>query len=251
MIDLLRSEFFKLRTVRLNVWLPIGAVIALVVITGLVGALSSQPERVDGSDMLGLIGGFSILVSMMVGVATSLGITSEFGHNTIRPTLAATPNRTAVFVAKAVVSVLFGLVVGALAVVSAYVVGSVLANSRGADVGLSGDDGSLATLFGVVVLAGLLALFGYGLGLLLRNAPAAVSIIILWPLLIEGILSGVLSVAGVEDPQKFLPYTSAFALVIPNAGDAPGGRISGGVFFGLVALGLVVAGIIVNNRRDV
>ena len=66
----------------------------------------------------------------------------------------------------------------------------------------------------MIVLAGLLALFGYGLGLLLRNGPGAVSIIILWPLLIEGILSGVLSVAGVEDPERFMPYGSAFALVI-------------------------------------
>ena len=250
MKNLLRSEFFKLRTVRLNVWLPLGAVIALVVITALVGLLSANPERSSNEDLMGLIGGFSILVSMMIGVATSLGITSEFGHNTIRPTLAATPDRTKVFVAKGIVSALFGLAVGAIAVISSYLVGSVLLNSRGADIGLSGDDGSLASFFGVIVLAGLLAIFGYGLGLLLRNAPAAVSIIILWPLLIEGIIAGVLSVAGVDEPQRFLPYTSAFALVIPFSDDAPGGRISGGVFFGLVALGLVVAGIVVNNRRD-
>ncbi len=251
MINLLRSEFFKLRTVRLNIWLPVGAVVALVVITGLVGLLSSDPQDFTNADLMGMIGAFSILVSMMIGVATSLGITSEFGHNTIRPTLAATPNRTMVFAAKAIVSVLFGLVVGAVAVTSSYIVGSVLLNGRDADVGLSGDDGSLASFFGVIVLAGLLALFGYGLGLLLRNAPAAVSIIILWPLLIEGILSGVLSVAGVEDPQKFLPYTSAFALVIPDPNDGPGGRISGGIFFGLVTLALVVGGMVVNNRRDV
>lgn len=251
MINLLRSEFFKLRTVRLNIWLPVGAVITLFVVTALVGVLSSNPERFTNSDLMGLIGAFSILVSMMVGVATSLGITSEFGHGTIRPTMAATPNRTLVFVAKAIVSVLFGLAVGAIAVTSSFIVGSVLLNSRDADVSLSGDDGSLASFFGVIVLAGLLALFGYGLGLILRNAPAAVSIIILWPLLIEGILSGVLTVAGVDDAQRFMPYSSAFALVIPNVSDAPGGRISGGLFFGTVAVALVVVGIVVNNRRDV
>jgi ABC-2 type transport system permease protein len=251
MINLLRSEFFKLRTVRLNIWLPIGAVLVLVVVTALVGLLSAEPETFSNGDLMGLIGAFSILVSMMIGVATSLGITSEFGHNTIRPTLAATPNRTTVFVAKAIVSVLFGLAVGAVAVTASYIVGSVLLNGRGADVALSGDDGSFASFFGVIVLAGLLALFGYGVGLLLRNAPAAVSIIILWPLLIEGILTGVLSVAGVDDRQKFLPYSSAFALVIPDSNDAQGGRISGGLFFGFVALALVVAGIVMNNRRDV
>lgn len=251
MIDLLRSEFFKLRTVRLNVWLPIGSVIALLVVTALVGLLSSDPEGFSNSDLMGLIGAFSILVSMMIAVATSLGITSEFGHHTIRPTLAATPNRNMVFVAKAIVSVLFGLVVGAVAVTAAYLVGSVLLNSRDADVGLSGDDGSLAAFFGVIVLAGLLALFGYGIGLLLRSAPAAVSIIILWPLLIEGILSGVLSVAGVDEPGRFLPYGAAFALVIPDGSDASLGRLGGGLFFGLVALALVIGGIVMNHRRDV
>jgi ABC-2 type transport system permease protein len=251
MINLLRSEFFKLRTVRLNIWLPFGAVIGLVVVTGLVGLLASDPELFDNEDLMGLIGGFSILVAMMIGVGTSLGITSEFAHNTIRPTLAATPNRPMVFIAKAIVSVAFGLVVSTLAVVLAYAIGSTLLNGRNADVGLSGDDGSLATFFGVIVLGGLLALFGYGLGLLLRNGPAAVSIIILWPLLIESIVGGVLGIAGVDDPQKVLPYSSAFALVIPDSDNAPGGRIYGGVFFGLVALTLAVVGIIVNNRRDV
>lgn len=247
MINLLRSEFFKLRTVRLNIWLPFGAVIGLVAITGLVGVLASDPELFDNEDLMGLIGGFSILVAMMVGVGTSLGITSEFAHNTIRPTLAATPNRPKVFTAKAIVSVLFGLIVGAIAVSISYLVGSVLINGRGANVGLSGNDGSLASFFGVIVLAGLLALFGFGLGLLLRNGPAAVSIIILWPLLIEGILTGVLLLAGVDDPQKMLPYSSAFALVIPDAD----GRIYGGVFFGIVSLALVIIGIVVNDRRDV
>lgn len=251
MNNLIRSEFFKLRTVRLNIWLPIGAVFGLVVIVALVGLLASDPEAFDSADLMGLIGGFSILVSMMIGVATSLGITSEFGHNTIRPTLAATPVRTRVFAAKAIVSVVFGAVVGTVAVVASFVIGSVLLNGRDADVGLSRDDGSLATFFGVVILACLLALFGFGLGLLLRNSAAAVSIIILWPLLIEGILSGVLSVAGMDDPARVLPYSSAFTLVIPNSSDAPGGRVYGGVFFGLVALGLVLAGIVANNRRDV
>ncbi len=251
MSNLLRSEIFKLRTVRLNVWLPAAAVIGLLIVVILVAALSSFPEGFDGADLMGLTGGFSVLVAMMIGVATSLGITSEFSHNTIRPTLAATPDRDKVFVAKALVSVVFGLGIGTIAAVSSFVVGSVILNGRGASVSLSGDDGSLATFFGIIVLAGLLALFGYGLGLLLRNSPAAVSLIILWPLLIENILAGVLFVARVDDPAQFLPYTSAFSLVIPDPSDAPAGRIWGGVFFALVSLGLVVLGILRNRRSDV
>ena len=251
MINLLRSEFFKLRTVRLTVWLPLGAVLALMVISSAVSMLSPEPELISNADVMALIGAFSILVAMMTGVATSLGITSEFAHNTIRPTLASTPNRSTVFIAKAIVSALVGLAIGAVAVTTAFLTGSLLLSVRGGDVTLSDDDGSQAAFFGVIILTGLLALFGYGLGLLLRNGPGAVSIIILWPLLIEGILSGVLSVAGVEDPERFMPYGSAFALVIPDSSDVSGGRVWGGLFFGFVALALVAAGIVMNNRRDV
>lgn len=251
MSNLFRSELLKFRTIRLHFWLPFGAMLGLLVVTALVAIFSENPERTDGADVMSLIGGFSVIVAMMVGVVAALGITSEFAYNTIRPTLAATPSRPKVFATKAVLSAVFGLVVGAVAVVAAFIVGSVLLSTRDASVSLSGDDGSLAAFFGVPVLCSLLALFGYGVGLIVRNSPAAVSLIILWPLLIESILAGVLSIAGVDDPAKVLPYTSAFALVIPDPLDAPGGRIFGGVYFGLVAVGLTVLGAVINNRRDV
>lgn len=252
MTAVLRSELLKLRTVRLHIWLPLGAVGGLLIVTGLVGIFTENPEAFDGSDLMSLIGGFSVIVAMIVGVVGALGVTSEFAHQTIRPTLAATPHRPTVFVAKGIVSVVCGLLVGIAAVVSAYVLGSVLLSGRDASVGLSGDDGSLASFIGVPILIALLALFGYGIGLLLRNSPAAVSLIILWPLLIESILAGVLSLAGVDEPERLLPYSAAFALVIPDTFDAPsGGRVYGGVFMGLVAVGITVLGIVVNNRRDV
>lgn len=249
MKDLLRSEWFKLRTVRLNIWLPALAVAGLLLVTSLVTLLTPDAEILDATDLASVIGGFSILVSMMIGITTSLGITSEFNHHTIRPTLAATPRRQRVFAAKAIVSAGFGLLVGTFGVVASYGLGATLLSSRGGAVGLSTDDGTISALGGVIVLSVLLALFGYGVGLLVRNGPAAVSLVVLWPLLIESIIGGVLSVARVEEPQKFLPYTSAFALVTPE--DSDPGRIYGGVFFALVAIALVVLGSVVNNRRDV
>ena len=249
MIDLLRSEWFKLRTVRLNLWLPALAVGGLVVVTSLVAVLTPDAEFLDATDLTAVIGGFSILVSMMIGVTTSLGITSEFNHDTIRPTLAATPQRQRVFVAKAIVSAVFGFLVGTVGAVASYGLGAILLSSRDGEVALSGDDGTLETMFGVVVLAVLLALFGFGVGLLVRNGPAAVSLVVLWPLLIESIIGGVLSVARVDEPQQYLPYTSAFTLVTPENSEP--GRLYGGVFFGLVAIALVVLGSLVNGRRDV
>ena len=251
MIRTLRSEWFKLRTIRLHVWLPIGAVVLLLVVVGLVALLSSDPETFSGSDLMSIIGGFTILVGFVVGVVAALGVGSEFGHNTIRPTLAATPDRTRVFVAKGVVSAIVGLVIGIISVLAAYLLGSILLNARDASVSLSGGDGSLAVFFGVPIFLMLLAIFGYGVGLLLRNAPAAVAIVILWPLVIETIFGLVLSVSGFDYPQRVLPYSAGFHLLTTENGGEGVSRIYGGVLFALFALAITATGIVVNNRRDV
>lgn len=247
----LRSEWFKLRTIRLHVWLPIGSVALLLVVVGLVGTLSSDPETFDGSDVMSIIGGFTILVGMVVGVIAALGVASEFNHNTIRPTLAATPKRTQVFVAKGIVSAAVGLIVGIVAVSAATLLGIIILNGRGASAGLSGNDGSLAVFVGVPIFLMLLAIFGYGLGLLLRNAPAAVALVILWPLLIETIFGLVLSLAGVDRPERVLPYSAGFALLTTDTDSAGVGRWYGGCYFTLFVVVIAVVGILVNNRRDV
>lgn len=250
MIDVLRSELLKLRTIRLHVWLTLGVLGLLIVVVALVASLGDDPRGTGADDLMGLIGGFSVLVAMATGVVSTLGITSEFTYLTIRPTLAATPRRTDVFVAKALLSTAYGLATGCIAVGVSYPLGAVVLAGRDGSVGLSSDDGSLPVFFGIPIFCALLALFGYGVGLLLRNAPAAAAVIVLWPLLVEPIVNVVLGVAGVGNPTRVLPYTSAFALVIPDVDAAPGGRLYGAVFFGLFALAITAVGVVVNNRRD-
>lgn len=251
MIQTLRSEWFKLRTIRLHVWLPVGAVALLLVVVALVGILSEDGDTFDGSDLMSIVGGFTILVGFVVGVIAALGVASEFSHNTIRPTLAATPNRTQVFVAKAVLSAIVGLLIGIISVIAAYLLGSTIFTSRDASISLSSDDGSLAVFIGVPIFLMILAVFGYGVGLLLRNAPAAVAVVILWPLLLETILGLVLSLAGVDRPERVLPYSAGFQLLTTEIDSGGVGRVYGGVYFALFALGITVAGIVINNRRDV
>lgn len=251
MSNLLRSEWIKLRTIPLHVFLwCIGGGFVLVVVV-LVGLLNGSPETFSGSDLANLVGGTSIVAALIVSVVSALAITSEFSHDTIRPTLAATPHRIRVFLAKAVVLVGVALAIGAAIVWGAYVIGLVILDVRGADIGISGDDGSLAVVLGAPFLFVILAMFGYGLGSLFRSSPAAVSVAILWPLLVETILATVLSIAGVDEPARFLPYQSAFALSVADPDGLPNGRIGGGLFFAVVVAALVAGSILVNTRRDV
>lgn len=251
MNNLLRSEWIKLRTVPLHIilWCIAGGFV--FVITVLVAVLTGNPSIFLASDLANLVGGTSIVAGLLVSVVSALAITSEFAHGTIRPTLVATPARTRVWGAKGLLLLAVGMVIGAVVVWFSYLIGMVILNMRDADIGISGDDGTLAVLAGVPFLFGILAMFGYGLGLLFRNSPAAVAIAILWPLLVETVLGGVLSVAGVDDPVRYLPYQSAFALAVADPDELVNGRIGGGIFFAVVVAVLVAVAVIVNNRRDV
>ena len=49
-----------------------------------------------------------VVTAMLVGVVTAIGLTSEYTHNTIRPTYAATPARPKVLTSKIIVSTAIG-----------------------------------------------------------------------------------------------------------------------------------------------
>ncbi len=256
MIDLLRSEWFKLRTLRLNYILLIIGFVFVAVITALVGVFAEidQPfVESTSADMAGIVGGTSILAGLLISVIGVLAISSEFGHGTIRPTLVATPARAKVFIAKAIVLAVLAFVSGLVIGLVGYVIGFALWSGRGAeDLSFFDSDGTLSVLLlGLPILFVLLTLFGYGLGLLIRNSAAAVTLAILWPILIETIIGTAFAVAGVEEPGKFLPYQSALALVTPDADGFAYGRLGGGLFFGIVVFVLVGAAMLINNRRDV
>jgi ABC-2 type transport system permease protein len=254
MTDLLRSEWFKLRTLRLNYVLVLIGTAFVVVITGLIGIFADVGDFTSTSsgDIAQIVGGTAILPGLLISVIGVLAISSEFAHGTIRPTLVATPSRPKVFLAKAIVLAVLAFVSALVIGLVAYLVGFVLLSARGADgLSLFAGDGTLTVLLiGLPVLFVLLVLFGYGLGLLIRNSPAAVSLAILWPILIESIIGGTLGVAGVDDPGKFLPYQSALVLVSADPEGFSYGRVGGGLFFGVVVTVLVAAAIAINNRRD-
>ena len=102
-----------------------------------------------------------------------------------------------------------------------------------------------------MLFAAIVALLGYGLGLLTRNSPAAVAILILWPLIAEPLVGALLSVIGLDNPFKWMPYQAGSELldVYPTDGETFG-RVAGGLYFFAVAMALTVGGALVTNRRD-
>src|SRR5436190_17003791 len=106
MIDTLRSEWIKLRTVRMNWVMGIVALAFPLIVSTLTAALKKK-STLRTQDIFDVITGTSVVSALLLGVVAASGVAGEFGFGTIRPTFAATPRRLRVVAAKAVVTVVF------------------------------------------------------------------------------------------------------------------------------------------------
>lgn len=244
MIDAIRSEWIKVSTITVTRVLAIIAVAFPLLITVLSTALADTTW--SGEDLADLVGGLTIVTALMLGVVATIAITNEFGHGTIRPTFAAMPDRLRPLLAKPIVQVAVTLVLTVATVVVSWLVGSVLSG----DSPSLGDGATLPALVGVVLLAIGVTLLGYGLGLLIRNSPAAICLLLLWPLLAENLVAALLTGVGAESGIRFLPYSAGFAMAVTGDPDDSLGRVGGGLYFFAWVVVIVVVGIATARRRD-
>ena len=244
MIDAIRSEWIKVSTIRV-VWILASAAVAFpLVITVLTAIFSEDPP--DGRDLAGLVAGLTIVSAMLLGVVSSLSITNEFSHGTIRPTFAAMPDRLRPLFAKPIVQVTIAVVIIVAIVVAGWVAGAALADgTQSLD-----DDGATAALIGVVLLGIGLSLLGYGLGLLIRNTAATICILLLWPLIAEGLIAGLFVAVGADGAVALLPYSSGFNMAVVDPDPDSFGRVGGGLYFFAWVAVILVLGVVSARRRD-
>jgi ABC-2 type transport system permease protein len=208
-------------------------------------------EHLTTDELLETLTGTSFVTVLLVGVVSAASITSEFGFGTIRPTFAASPRRLRVVLAKALVQVEFGLSVQLGVVVVGVLAGTAIAEGQGSIIDVAGSPNGIPALAGTVALAGMMALVGLGVGMIVRNTPAAVAVLILWPLLVEGLVGGLLTLAfGSSTPLRWLPFRAGFRIAQLNFVDDGPSRLVSGLYFGAVAVGLVALGAWLVNRRD-
>lgn len=255
MMNLLRAEWIKLRTVTMNWILGIIAIAFPLVVTLLTAYFASgKTDNDDGLDTNGLVGvltGTAVVASLLCGVIAAASITSEFGFGTIRPTFAATPRRMRVIVAKGLVALGFAAIALAIVQLVGWYAGSTIADARGATIDLDTLPTGVPAMVGAVVLGALLALFGYGLGLITRSTPAAVAILIVWPLIAEPLVAQLLVVATDNASiRNWTPLQAGFRLVATDGFVDGPSRVAGGVYFGAFSLALAGFGAWLVDRRD-
>ncbi len=206
MIAIIRSEWIKLRTVRSNVTTAIVAMVIPLAIS-LLSVTFMGEENIDSGTLPGFIVGSGSVAVLLIGVLGVLCVTQEYSQGTIRLTLAATPSRPRVYLAKGVVVAVLGAVLTGFIVLIGNVVGSAIIDARDVPELDSNPDAAPAFL-AMILMGAVVALLGMAIGALTRNPPSAITTLVLWPLLVEGIVGGLLSLAFDDDVARWMPFQS-------------------------------------------
>lgn len=246
MIDAIRSEWIKLRTARSSFTLMCIAVLGSLTLS-ILTSLFADFEFSDGLDTFGAtVLAPSYMCVFLAGVVGVLGIGQEYRHNTIRVTFAAEPRRSRVLAAKIVVTTVFGLTIGLVTQTLCYAAASIVLGTRDVAVGITDPGENLAAFVGQVVLCGLFTLLGFGLCTIIRQPAGAIPLLLLWPLIGEGIIAGVF-----PSTSKWMPFRNGLRLPITgDVGDDVLDRVPAGVYFGAFVVVVVAVGWVLVERRD-
>jgi ABC-2 type transport system permease protein len=173
--DVLASEWTKVRSVRSTYWLLAVAAVTAIggsVIVALSGRGSSKPAPLDPVASVFLA--WLEYPVLAVGILGVLGFTSEYTTGQIRTTLAAVPQRLAVFAAKAGITGAVALVFGEVLAFASFLLSEAILAGHHNAISLSrpGVPGELLAA-GFSLFA--IALIGVGLGAIIRNTAGAVA----------------------------------------------------------------------------
>jgi ABC-2 type transport system permease protein len=249
MTALVRAEWIKLRTVTSH-WVLASIGIAFTAVVTVLTATFTNVRDVDPDTITEVTVGTTIVLGLLLGALGVLSFAQEHAHGTIRVTYAAEPRRLLVLTAKAIVLTVTSAMVAAATVYATYAVSIGVLESREELLDLGGAAAQRQALLGAVVLCVLLTLLGFAIGLLIRNAPAAIAIFVLWPLLAEGLIGALLVTIFDDDAVRWLPYTSGFRLVATDTDNTFFGRVPSGLYFAAWVVGLVAVGMAINTKRD-
>lgn len=211
MVRLIRAEFLKLRTTQTWFWLLLAvlAVSALFVI----GPFAAGDVN-SGHDLAQAFSSASIgyIVVFVLGV---LGITTEIRHQTITPTVLATPSRWAVVTGKMITYAVLGVLYALACLIIQLAIAVPWVHARGLAVQW-GQDNIPRTLGGVFLVVALFGIVGLGIGALLRNQMVAVSVGVIFLLVLQNI------VAVIPKVKVIYPYLPGGAINSILATDTSG-----------------------------
>jgi ABC-type transport system involved in multi-copper enzyme maturation permease subunit len=256
-LDIARSEWIKLRTVRSTYWTLLVTAVGMVTFGALLTAAYvrhygsvSQADRAAFDPAAYSLSGF-FLAQLAVGVLGVVVITSEYATGTIRSTLAAAPQRGTVLAAKAAVFGTVAAITGIASSLAAFYAGQAILASKGIQASIS-DPGALRSVIGAGLYLAVLGLLALGLGTLIRRTAGAIAaivgLVLILPVLVQG-----LPASWQTAITRYLPSAAGQA-IIGRTKFAPSGHLlspwTGFALFCGYAAATLIAATITLNRRD-
>ncbi len=252
-----KAEWIKFRSLRSSVY----SIITLLVLTIGLGSLITYARTKhfghDGDNALGwdpvtvsLTGFF--FAEFVVGVVGAMIITGEYATSSIRTSLAAFPRRVEFVLSKAIVLIGVVFVMSEAMAFISFFLGQSLIKSAEPVTGLSTTIGATGVLH-AVIFAGLsivlLALIGFGLGLLLKRTAAAITVFVSF-LLVAPILVAFLPSNWGDPITKWLPGTLARGMMSINRDPETFTPNVCGLVLLVYAIVVIAAGTYLFSKRD-
>lgn len=251
-MSLIKVERIKLFSTRSPYWCLGAILIAALLFALLFGLVEQGNSAIPYLALRGVGLGESIFM-----VLAALAVTTEYRFSTIRVTFLAAPRRVTVLIAKTVVLAGLGAVMGFVSAMAAFFLTKTLAKNPPQPLVLQGE--VWRETAGYAALFAIAAVIAVAVGTIVRQSAGAIAIVLIWPLLVEGLISLIPSVGSKIYP--WLPFQAGGAFITPTSTfDLPGGRVSlssngpspiGGLllFLGYAAVLWAVA-LLLLNRRD-
>lgn len=248
-----KSEIIKLFSLRSTLW---AAAIILVMSLGFtvvytLSELDSVPAGAYGNEAFqSAITPISMLTMVLALLMGVLNITGEYSTGMIRSTMTAAPDRLRAFAAKMLVIGSFVFLLSLVASVLSLLLQVVLVGDKGAYDITNYGTGVWPYLAAACMLA-LIALFGLGLGFVIRNGAGAIAIgiVALWVLpTVLGLMSMIPSLNFVGEWLNYLPMQASMnAIALYSDVDAGSAWLTLAVW----AVVPLVAGAALLKTRDV
>ncbi|MGW1164870.1 ABC transporter permease [Streptomyces sp. NPDC002550] len=251
-VQVIRSEWTKIRSVASTVWTLSLAVVVTIVLGILISALSrNQFDSMPVQDRLSFDPTYVSFAGMSLGqlamiVFGVLVVSNEYSTGMIRTSLAAVPQRATFLFGKIAVAGALALVVGMATSFAAFFLGQAMLGPHGARIG---DPGVLRAVLGGGLYMTLIAMFSMGVAAMLRSPMLSLGILMPFFFLISTVLG---NVDATKRIGRFLPDQAGSRImqVVPRADDTPYGPWGGLGIMVLWVIAALAGGYAVLKSRD-
>jgi ABC-type transport system involved in multi-copper enzyme maturation permease subunit len=249
LLDVMRSEWTKLRTLRSTYWSALAAVVIAVGLGALVclgssTGNSSPPDDPAGTSLAGMF-----LAQVAFAIVGVLAMSAEYSTGMIRTTLSAIPQRGYVLAGKAVVLGVSAFLLATATSFVSFFIGQSILSRRNFDIGL-GAPGVLRVVIGAGLYTCVLVLLSMSLAAILRNTAGTITAVI-GLLFVVPIIFALLPTRIQNDIGRYTPINAGTTIVNVTRQSESLGPWTG---FAVFCLWTVLAGAVAwwtLRRRDV